>query len=190
MCCKVPYITEFDKPPGVWCQHASPGRGCTSYAERPHSCRTFYCLWRQDPGFGPEWKPDRAKFVIYLQHNAPNIWVAVDPGFPNAWTRASYYERLKAWARDNAERGGFVFARIGARVIAILPDRDADIGTVGLDDEVMVARRMTPPATPTRSRSSDGGPMPTSDAGRTGELAARRSVALTIFHAPPPNPAS
>jgi hypothetical protein len=144
LCCKVPYIKEFDKPPGVWCQHAAPGRGCMSYADRPHSCRAFYCLWRQDPGFGPEWKPDRAKFVTYLQHNAPNIWVAVDPGFPNAWTRAPYYDRLKTWARHNAERGGFVFARIGARVIAILPDRDADIGSVGLDDEVLVARRMTP----------------------------------------------
>jgi hypothetical protein len=144
MCCKVPYIKEFDKPPGVWCAHAVAGKGCGIYDSRPASCRSFYCLWMQDPSFGPDWKPERAKFVVYLQHNAPNLWVGVDPGFPNAWTRPPYYERLKRWARDQAEHGGFVFVRIGRRVIAILPDRDDDIGCVGLDDEVVVSRRFTP----------------------------------------------
>src|ERR1700719_447449 len=37
MCCKVPAIEEFAKPPGVWCKHAVSGRGCGIYAERPGS---------------------------------------------------------------------------------------------------------------------------------------------------------
>jgi hypothetical protein len=95
----------------------------------------------QDARLGPEWKPERAKFVLYLQANGANLQVAVDPGFPNAWTRAPYYDHLKHHAREGAERGSFVFVRIGQRMIAVLPDRDQDIGTVALDDEVVVSRR-------------------------------------------------
>ena len=87
MCCKVPAIEEFAKPPGVWCRHAVSGKGCNIYADRPGSCRAFYCLWMQDASFGPEWKPEKAKFVVYVQRNGVNLQVAVDPSFPNAWTR-------------------------------------------------------------------------------------------------------
>jgi hypothetical protein len=144
MCCKVPYIQEFDKPPGVWCAHADPGRGCTIYGDRPGSCRAFHCSWIQDPHLGPEWKPDRAKFVLHVQPNGINLQVAVDPKFPNAWLKPPYYDRLKDWARMNAERGAFMFVRIGARVIVLLPDRDEDLGAVGLTDEIALARRFSP----------------------------------------------
>jgi hypothetical protein len=143
MCCKVPYIAEFDKAPGVWCRHAVAGRGCAIYAARPGSCRAFHCLWMMDARLGPEWKPDRAKFVSYPQPNGVNLQIAVDPGFPNAWMRTPYYEQIKRWAREGAERGAFVFVRIGKRMIAVLPDRDQDIGLVGLQDEVVVSRKFT-----------------------------------------------
>ena len=91
MCCKVPYIGEFHKPPGVWCRHAAPGKGCTIYGSHPASCQAFHCLWLLSPDFGPEWKPDRAKFVVYVQRNGENLQVAVDPGFPQAWQRPPYY---------------------------------------------------------------------------------------------------
>jgi hypothetical protein len=144
MCCKVPYIEEFEKPPGVWCEHAAAGKGCTIYGSHPTSCRAFYCLWMLDGSFGPEWKPDRAKFVVYIQRNGVNLQVAVDPGFPQAWRRAPYYAWLKQWAREGAEHGAFVFVRIGQRIIAMLPDRDEDVGDVGNDDDLVVARRVTP----------------------------------------------
>ena len=63
MCCKVPYIKEFEKPAGVWCKHAVAGKGCGIYESRPGSCQAFYCLWMQDASFGPEWKPEKSKFV-------------------------------------------------------------------------------------------------------------------------------
>jgi hypothetical protein len=144
MCCKVPHIEEFDKPPGVWCRHAIAGRGCAIYADRPSPCRSFYCLWMQDARLGPEWKPDRAKFVVYVQRNGVNLQVAVDPGFPNAWTKAPYYDHLKRCAREGAGRGAFVFVRIGQRMVAMLPEQDRDLGTVALDDDVVVTRRFTP----------------------------------------------
>jgi len=53
MCCKVPYIKEFEKPAGVWCKHAVAGKGCGIYESRPSSCRAFYCMWMQDASFGP-----------------------------------------------------------------------------------------------------------------------------------------
>ena len=111
MCCKVPHIEEFNKPAGVWCEHAVRGKGCGIYADRPGACRAFYCSWMQDASLGPEWKPDRAKFVVYVQRNGINLQVAVDPGLPNSWMKAPYYAQIKKWARDAAEHGGFVFVR-------------------------------------------------------------------------------
>jgi hypothetical protein len=144
MCCKVPHIKAFDKPAGVWCAHAAAGKGCAIYASRPDECRAFYCLWMQDASFGPEWKPDKAKFVTYIQQNGVNIQVAVDPSFPNAWTREPYYARIKQWAREGAADGRFVFVRIGPRMIAVLPDRDLDIGRVDPHDNIVVARKPGP----------------------------------------------
>jgi hypothetical protein len=144
MCCKVPAIEEFAKPPGVWCKHAISGKGCGIYAQRPGSCRAFYCLWMQDARFGPEWKPEKAKFVVYVQQNGVNLQVAVDPSFPNAWTKAPYQAQIRRWVADGAEKGRFVFVRIGARVIALLPGRDVDLGPVESHDEIVVSRRPGP----------------------------------------------
>jgi hypothetical protein len=144
MCCKVPAIEEFAKPPGVWCRHAVSGKGCNIYAERPGSCRAFYCSWMQDESFGADWKPEKAKFVVYLQQNGANLQVAVDPSFPNAWTRPPFYAQIKKWAAEGAERGQFVFVRIGMRMIALLPDREVDLGRVEAADEIVVSRQPGP----------------------------------------------
>ena len=144
MCCKVPAIEEFAKPPGVWCKHAATGKGCSIYADRPGSCRAFYCLWMQDARLGAEWKPEKAKFVVYLQQNGVNLQVGVDPSFPNAWTRQPYAAQIRKWVAEGAERGQFVFVRIGARIIALLPDRDVDLGRVDAQDEIRVSRKPGP----------------------------------------------
>ncbi len=144
MCCKLTAIPELQKPLGVWCKHVALGKGCTIYDDRPQRCRAFYCLWLQDRALGPEWKPDRAKFMLYLQGNSANIQVAVDQSFPNAWRKEPYYGALKRWSSDGAEQGRFVFVRVGARLFVLLPDRDADIGEVREDDDVVVSRKFTP----------------------------------------------
>jgi hypothetical protein len=95
----------------------------------------------QDESFGPEWKPEKAKFVVYVQRNGANLQVAVDPNFPNAWTRAPYQARIRQWAADGAERGRFVFVRIGLRMIALLPGRDVDLGRVDAGDDIVVSRQ-------------------------------------------------
>jgi hypothetical protein len=144
MCCKVLHIAELEKRAGQWCAQVQVGKGCGSYDARPATCRSYYCMWMQDRSLGPEWKPDRAKFVVHWQRNGQNLQVAVDPSFPNAWMKEPYYSRLKRLAREGAEHGRFVFVRIGLRLIAVLPDRDDDIGIVDFDDDVLVSRRSTP----------------------------------------------
>ena len=144
MCCKVLHIPELDKPVGTWCPHVRLGKGCAVYEERPQSCRSYVCMWLQDRSLGPEWKPDRARFVVHRQRNGANIQLSVDQGFPNAWMKEPYYSRIKGWARDGAEHGVFVFVRVGGRLIVALPDRDDDIGVVQQADDVLVSRRATP----------------------------------------------
>jgi hypothetical protein len=144
MCCKVPDIPEFKKPSGVWCPHAVIGKGCGIYSTRPRPCQTFYCLWMLDRTLGPEWKPERAKFVLYVQQNNVHLQIAVDPAFPNAWSRAPFYAHIKRWAREGAEHGRFVFVRVGKRTIVVFPDRDTEVDNVDPEAGVMITRRLGP----------------------------------------------
>jgi hypothetical protein len=142
MCCKVPHIKELNKPPGKWCPNAVFGKGCGIYADRPAACRAFYCEWMQNPNLGPEWKPDKAKFVVSL--NFPFLCVWVDPGVPDAWTRPPYFTQIKQWAVEGPEHGQVVLVRIGPRLIAVLPDREVDLGHVDPGAQIDVWRERGP----------------------------------------------
>ena len=144
MCCKVLHVPELQKPVGEWCAHVLRGRGCGIYGDRPDSCRRYFCAWMLDRSLGPEWKPDRAKFLVHSQRNGANIQVSVDQNFPNAWRKEPYYAELQRRARAGAERGRFVFVRVGARLVVLLPDGERDLGPVSQDDDIRVTRRMTP----------------------------------------------
>ena len=64
-CCKVPELImrEYYKPPGVWCKHCNPGRGCSIYADRYTECQAFMCQWLL--GFGSEEeRPDRCHYML------------------------------------------------------------------------------------------------------------------------------
>ena len=138
MCCKVPPIKALKKPPGKWCPHAVFGKGCGIYADRPAVCSAFYCEWMRNPSLGPEWKPDKAKLVVSF----PDIWV--DPSVPNAWREPPYFTRIKQRAVEGPERGEFVLVRIGPRLIAVLPDREVDLGHVDPEARLNVWRERGP----------------------------------------------
>jgi hypothetical protein len=142
MCCKVPYINALKKPPGKWCPHAVFGKGCGIYADRPAVCGAFYCEWMRNPSLGPEWKPDKAKLVVSILPNFLNIWV--DPSVPNAWREPPYFTQIKQWAVEGPERGKFVLVRIGPRLIAVLPDREVDLGHVDPEAQLAVSRERGP----------------------------------------------
>ena len=140
MCCKVLGIPEVNSLPGQWCVHVAQGRGCAIHATRPDSCRAFYCHYLRNPNLGPEWKPDRAKFVLSVEAGGRRMVVAPDPKLPSAWRQAPYYAQLKRWALAGLGANHQVLVFEGKRATAILPDRDVDLGTVEVGDEVMYRR--------------------------------------------------
>jgi hypothetical protein len=149
MCCKTLTIKELEKSPGVWCRHVVTGKGCGIYENRPSVCQSFYCHWMLNPHLGPEWKPDRAKFVLYgkaPQGDQQLIHVAVDPSFPNAWTKPPYFAAIKKWAVDGAERDRLVLVlvQIGARFIGVLPDRIVELGNIDPQVPMVLSRKRGP----------------------------------------------
>ena len=140
LCCKVLHIAELGKPIGKWCVHCRPGNGCGIHPTRPVSCRGFYCEWKIAKGLGPEWKPDRCKFV--LKKNDGNLTAHVDPGFPNAWRATPYYENFKIWAADAAKQTPMrvISIMVGERVTVVLPDSEAEFGILGPDELVQLNR--------------------------------------------------
>jgi hypothetical protein len=146
LCCKTVAVIELDKPPGAWCRHCRPSRGCTIYEARPAGCRDFYCEWMYSEKLGPEWKPDRAKFTLMITPTG-HLAACIDPGFPAAWRQAPYYQALLGWARERAESRTSTWPGvdiwIGRRCIILLPDGETDLGIVAADEEVRIECRTT-----------------------------------------------
>ena len=142
LCCKVLAIDELNKPRGVWCPHCKPGWGCTIYEERPPPCRTFHCMYLVSERVPEEWRPTRSKIV--LVSDGGSTAAIVDPGFPDAWKVEPYYGQLKAWAAAGISIRRAVLVRIGKRTIAVLPDRDVELGDVEPDANIVIEGRSTP----------------------------------------------
>jgi hypothetical protein len=84
-----------------------------------------------DPHLGPEWKPEKAKFILYPDREKEEVFnVAVDVAFPDAWTKPPFFAAIKNWVLEGAKLGRFVMVHIGTRWIAVLPDRLVELGNV------------------------------------------------------------
>jgi hypothetical protein len=136
MCCKLPPVPEVEKPENVWCRHCTPGaaKPCTIYPTRPPVCVDFACGWLINDGvFGAEWKPSRSKIVPYMflsEGNAGTVFhFMVDPGSPNRWREAPYYQTIKQVAVNGLAASGashfmtFVLLNPKASFL-ILPTKD------------------------------------------------------------------
>jgi hypothetical protein len=143
LCCKLLGIGALDKPAGSWCAKCAPPHGCTIYDTRPQECRDFACVWLESKVLGDEWKPSRSKIVLYLVEDGRRLIAHVDAGTPNAWREKLYYDQLKLWARRGIRSGPSVVVRVGDRLIAILPDRDVDLGRVAKGDGIFIGERLT-----------------------------------------------
>jgi hypothetical protein len=144
LCCKVMRIAALDKPPGSWCKHCKPGSGCTIYPDRPQECRDFVCLYLINAELGEEWKPSQSKIVLVSEQDGNRIVAHVDPQRPDAWKQQPYYQQLKQWAAQSVAFRGQVIACVGRRMHMIFPDRDVDLGIVGLDEFIVVNEVQTP----------------------------------------------
>ena len=137
LCCKVFRIPEVDKQAGQWCRHVLQGRGCGIRETRPDVCRNFFCYWMQNGTLGPDWKPDRSKFVLYREMAGKRLGVALDPSAPAAWRREPYYSQFKRWAAQGAAQNHQIIVFHGMRATAVLPDRDVDLGTIVIGDRII-----------------------------------------------------
>lgn len=142
LCCKLMVIPDLDKPNNVWCTHCEIGKGCRIYETRPQMCRDFYCHYIMDRALGDDWHPARTHFVLRADDKV--LIVQVDPQRPDAWKRAPYHAALRKHANKVYAAGGEIIVRIGDHGIAILPDRDVDLGHCGENDRVMTRQRFTP----------------------------------------------
>lgn len=137
VCCKAFAIPEVDKRPGEWCRHVLQGRGCGIREDRPQTCRLFFCHWLRNGALGPEWRPDRAKFVMYTEMEGRRLVVVPDRGAPTSWRRDPFYAQIKRWAALGAPRNNQLLVFNGDRAVAVLPDRDVDLGVVQVGDRII-----------------------------------------------------
>jgi hypothetical protein len=133
-------VPELNKDAGRWCPHVQQGRGCAIHASRPDVCRAFYCQWLYHAELGPEWKPERAKFVLSIYPGSRSLAVTVDPAEPLAWTREPYYCHLKRWATAAVERGEQVVVFNGRSATIVLPEHDVALGVLEPGDSIVVRR--------------------------------------------------
>ena len=137
VCCKTFDIPEVPKMAGQWCPHVVQSKGCGIHATRPQTCRRFFCHWMRNGGLGSEWRPDRAKFLIQIEMEGRRMVVVPDTGSPAAWRRAPFYAQFKRWAALGAGKGHQILVFTGKRAVAVLPDRDQDLGMVEVGDSVI-----------------------------------------------------
>jgi hypothetical protein len=144
LCCKVYDVPSLAKPAGKWCQHCLPGRGCGIHETRPDHCRAFFCLWMTETFLGPEWKPDRSKFVISVDPVSRYMMVQVDPGAPKAWRQEPYYSQFMRWAQASAREGRMVIIFNQQHATALSPAGETELGLLTPNDRIALETRMTP----------------------------------------------
>jgi hypothetical protein len=145
MCCKVYDVPPIDnKPRGVWCKHCKPGRGCGIWESRPEFCKDFHCQWIKDDSFGPEWKPDTAKFVMNFRETLGILAVMVDANNPGSWRREPYYSRLKMIARNMAQQKLIVQIITLKSIIVLGTEKEFAIGEWGGDLKLSWQTHNTP----------------------------------------------
>jgi hypothetical protein len=140
LCCKLVAVEELAKPAHQWCVHFVAGKGCTIYAGRPGECRTFRCLWLMRPQLSDTWRPNRSHIVLYFSHDGSHLIANVDPAHPGAWRQSPYYDTLRGWSRTGSGAGMNVIVKIGSRVLALLPDREVNLGTMHEGERLKITR--------------------------------------------------
>ncbi|MDE1157395.1 MAG: hypothetical protein PW791_03755 [Neorhizobium sp.] len=110
LCCRLPEIDEFAKPPDVACTHCT-GSGCAIYEGRPQVCRDFLCRWMTDPTFSDEWRPETSHILVYDQ--GKQATVLVDPDYPGAWQEERARAAIDRWAKDAENEGRYLILFCG-----------------------------------------------------------------------------
>lgn len=103
LCCKLMGVPELKKPAARWCPACDQGRGCSTYDERPPSCRNFQCFWLMDEGFPDDFRPDRIGALASFNDTPDSVVLHVDPARRNVLrkpeVRALVDALLKSYAK-------------------------------------------------------------------------------------------
>ncbi len=129
-------VAALAKPVAKWCPHCAPGRGCKIYETRPEECRTFNCNWTFDTRLGPQWKPEKSKFILITAPEGNGLEIRCDPGFPTAWRVEPFHSQIRDWSREALEMGGIVVVYVGNSGTLITPDREFVLGEVRETDRI------------------------------------------------------
>ncbi len=135
LCCKLPIVPETESPAGEWCRHCQVGKGCRIYAARPERCRAFHCGWLVWSAVPEHWFPAKARIIVSSE--PARLVFDVDPAAPTRWREQPWHGEIKALAVMAFAEQRQVLVRIGRKVIAMLPDRDCELGVVA-DDEIVI----------------------------------------------------
>lgn len=141
MCCKIMEIPEVETEKNSWCRHCQIGKGCSIYKLRPARCQAFLCgylAWDIVPDY---WFPAKSKIVIVNELDGRRIAFHVDASVPSRWKQHPYYDDIKSLAIRALNDDCQVLVCIGFRAIAILPDRDVDLGRIDPDERIVTAQR-------------------------------------------------
>ncbi|MDB5423269.1 MAG: hypothetical protein JWQ29_685 [Phenylobacterium sp.] len=128
LCCKLMGVAAIDKAPLAWCRQFKRGCGCKIYETRPKACADFICYWLHAPNLGPEWRPDRAGFVLHISEQGRTLNVETDQANPNAWRAEPYRSQLTAWAAQGAGRALDLLVWTGRRCTRLTADGEEDRG--------------------------------------------------------------
>jgi hypothetical protein len=135
LCCKVYEVPAVESAAGTWCRHCQPGRGCGIHETRPRQCRAFFCLWMTRDFLGPDWKPEKSRFVLTMDPATRWLFAQVDPGAASAWRKEPYYGQFKRWAAASRQP---VVVFVNQTATAVLPDSDVPLGIIAADERLVL----------------------------------------------------
>lgn len=143
MCCKLLSVASLNKPRQQWCSHCDIGVGCKIYESKPRECSAFHCGYLLNNELAEAWKPVHCRMVLDFEPHANRIVVHVDSGRNDAWKREPYYSEIKRWAVGASQNQGQVIVWQGLDAVAVLPDREINLGRVRSDQLIITSEKRT-----------------------------------------------
>ncbi|MEZ5995242.1 MAG: hypothetical protein R3C25_05765 [Hyphomonadaceae bacterium] len=142
LCCKLIDVPAVQKPALQWCKHCVIGEGCGIHKDRPSECRAFNCAYLVSAALDERWKPVNSKFVVAMDEVNRTIYIYAD-AHGNAWRKEPSYSQIRKWAQRFWPLGGRVLVW-GREVIAVLPDREVNLGAMQEGQRINVRETATP----------------------------------------------
>lgn len=143
MCCKLLSVEPLNKPRQKWCGHCNIGVGCRIYESKPRECSAFHCGYLLNKEVTEAWKPAHCRMVLDFEPHANRIVIHVDSGRIDAWRREPYYSEIKQWALRASQNQGQVIVWQGMDAVAVLPDREINLGRVRSDQLIITSEKHT-----------------------------------------------